>query len=51
MKEKVLQIRCCQETIDRFRLLKAKGRFRNYEELLKWLMDKAEAEWLKEMVY
>jgi hypothetical protein len=50
-KETVLQIRCAPKTRRRFKALAAKGGFRNYEQLLEWLLDKAESEWIQERVY
>jgi hypothetical protein len=50
-KQVLLEIWCSPKTRERFKLLSVKGKFRNYEAFLEWLMDKAEAEWLPERVY
>jgi hypothetical protein len=44
-------VRCDPETKRRFRALLARGGFRNYEDCLKWLLMKAETEWVAERVY
>ena len=50
-KERKIIIRCGEETWRRFRLLTAKMGFRNSEQMLEWLLTKAEKEWLPEKVY
>jgi hypothetical protein len=50
-KQVLLEIRCNVKTRDRFKLLCVKGKFRNYEAFLEWLLAKAEAEWIAEKVY
>jgi hypothetical protein len=48
--EKII-VRVKPKTKRRFRVLAAAMGFRNYEQLLEWLLDKAESEWIQERVY
>jgi hypothetical protein len=50
-KQVLLEIWCNAKTRDRFKLLCVKGKFRNYEAFLEWLLAKAEAEWIAERIY
>jgi len=44
-------VRATPETKRRFRILMARGGFRNYEEFLAWLLERAESEWLQGWIY
>lgn len=50
-KQVLLEIWCDEKTRDKFKLLCVKGKFRNYESFLEWLLTKAEAEWIAERIY
>jgi len=44
----LLGVWCSPQTRRRFRLLFVRSGFKTYEQLLEWLLGKAEAEWMAE---
>jgi hypothetical protein len=47
----LLGVWCSPQTKERFRLLFVRSGFKTYEQLLEWLIGKAEAEWMAEGAY
>jgi hypothetical protein len=47
----LLEIWCDPQLRERFKILCVRLRFRSYEAFLRWLLDRAESEWMQGRIY